>query len=217
MHGDPAIAQNRLRARRRHHNEFGRALGPVSAAPRSAGAVPIGVADGIADIPQVTGVLLRLDFQVRDGRLAARAPVHHIRPAVDEAALVEGDEGHAHGAAQGRIEGEALAIPIAGDAELSVLIGNAGVHLPFPLPRLLDERGAAQVVAGQPLFGEFALHDILGGDAGVIRAGEIQGLIAAHPIVARHQILQRSGHRVAEVQNAGHVGGRHGDAETRAV
>ncbi len=215
--GHAAVAEDRLRASGRHLDERGRALSPAPTAPRMLRAGPLGVHHGIADVPQVTVVLRRFHFQVGNRRLAARAPVDHVRPAIDQTALIQRVKRGAYRVAQARIERKALAFPIAGDAELPVLVGDTRVRLAFPFPALLDEGGAAQVVARQALFRQLALDDILRSDPGVIGAGQEERLEAAHPVVARHQVFDCRRHRVAQVKDAGHIRRRHGDAETLTV
>ena len=61
-------------------------------------------------------------------------------------------------------------------------IRAAGLVLPLPDP--LDERLAAEVVAGLALLGQLALDDVLGGDAGVVHAGQPQRLVALHALAA---------------------------------
>jgi len=118
---------------------------------------------------------------------------------------------------QVRFEGEALPRPVARDAQSPVLIGDAAVVDLLPLPDTLHELFAAQVLAGDALLAQFSLHHVLGGDAGVVGAGQIEGLVAPHAVVAGHHVLDGGRHGVAQVERAGDVGQRHGDAPVRAV
>ena len=54
----------------------------------------------------------------------------------------------------------------------------------FPLPDALFELFAAQVAAVDAFFGELALHHHLGGDAGVIGAGQPERVVAEHAVPA---------------------------------
>ena len=81
----------------------------------------------------------------------------------------------------------------------------------------MEEALAAEVVAGGVVFGEFAFDDVLGGDAGVVGAGDPEGGAAGHAVVADEHVLDGAGDGVAEVESAGDVGGRHGDDEGRGV
>ena len=84
-----------------------------------------------------------------------------------------------------------------------------------PVPHALDELLAAQVVAGQALLGELALDDDLGGDAGVVDAGEPEGGVAAHAPPAGERVLDGGALGVAQVELASDVGGRLDDDEGR--
>ena len=77
---------------------------------------------------------------------------------------------------------------------------------------------AAHVAAA----GLLALHQLpldhhLRGDAGVVGAGLPQHVLAAHPLEARQDVLQRVVERVPHVQRAGHVGRRDDDAVGRGL
>ncbi len=217
VHGDGGIAQDRLRAGGRHLDERGRALGPRAAAPFTLRTVPIFIQDGITDVPEMALPLVGNHLQVRDGRLATRAPVDQVRAPVDQALFVETHESSAHRVAQVLVQREALPRPIARDAQPLVLLGDAVQRFPRPCPAPLDELLPAQVVAGQPFLAQLPLHHVLGGDTGVVSAGQVERLLAPHTIVARHPILDGHRHRVAQVQDAGHVGRRHRDTPRGAV
>ena len=96
--------------------------------------------------------------------------------AVDQALLVQADEGLAHRPRQAVVEGEALARPIARGAQAAELVGDDPAVLPLPLPRPLDEVLAPELLAGD-LLGpqQLLLHLKLGGDPGVVGAGHPQG------------------------------------------
>ena len=72
-------------------------------------------------------------------------------------------------------------------------------------------------MAVEPLLGQFPLHDVLGGDAGVVGAGQPQGGIALHPLAADRGVDERVLEGVAHVERAGDVGRRDHDAERLAA
>src|SRR5690606_40301032 len=90
-------------------------------------------------------------------------------------------------------------------AELAHLAEDLAARLFLPLPDALDERLAAQVVAGQALLGELALDDVLGGDAGVVHAGQPERLVAEHPGAPGQGGLDGVVERVADVERLGDV------------
>ena len=87
-------------------------------------------------------------------------------------------------AGQALVHGEALAGPVHAVAEPAHLAEDLAAVLGLPLPDPLDERLAAQVVPGQALLGELALDHVLGGDAGVVHAGQPQRVVALHALAA---------------------------------
>src|SRR6185312_11723474 len=120
------------------------------------------------------------------------------------------------GVAQPGVQGETLALPVARGAEAAVLVLDTVLVLAYPLPDALDERLAAQFVAGDALAGQLPLDDGLRGDARVILAGNPQCRIAQHAVIADHDVFERGGDGVAQVQRAGHIGRRHTDDERPA-
>ncbi len=169
--------------------------------------------DRIADVPEVALDVAVRHFQVGDGRVATRAPVDHVLAAVNQALFVEADENLSHGAGESGIEGEALARPIATGAEADhlVLDGVAGLRLPFP--NAFFELVAAEVAVVDALFGQFARHHHLGGDAGVVGAWQPQGVVAEHTVPADGDIDFGVFEHVADVQRPGHIGRRNDERE----
>ena len=146
-----------------------------------------------------------LHFEIRDRGLAARAPVHDVFAAVDQAFFIESDEDLAHGARKILVHGEVFAVPVNGCAQaLHLVEDRAAVEL-LPFPYSLDEFLAAQVAAFLAFFGELALDHHLRRDARVIGAGQPERDEAAHTMPAHDDIHLRLVEHVAHVQAAGDV------------
>ena len=178
------------------------------------GQILVAVLERVADIPERAGHILILDLRVGQGGAAVRAPVDDAVALVDEALFIQLAERLAHGLRAALIHGEAAAIPVAGHAERLLLLDDAVAVLLFPRPDALQKRVTPEIVAGQALFLAQHLLDLdLRGNAGVIRAGHPQGGIALHTLIAREDVLQRRIERVAHVQLAGDVRGRHDDGK----
>ena len=160
---------------------------------------------GVADVPQVTGHVGVRHFQIGERGVAARAPVDHVLAAVDQPLLVEAHEDFADGAAEAGIQREALARPVAARAQADHLALNGVAVLRLPFPHARFECLAAHTAARQSLFGLFAFHHHLGGDAGVIGAGQPQRVIAAHAVPAHGDVDFGVLQHVADVQHPGHV------------
>ena len=97
-----------------------------------------------------------------------------------------------------------FANPIAQGADL---VEDAVTVVFAPLPHALDEGFAAQVLTGLAFLGQSALHHVLGGDAGVVYAGNPEGIVALHPLHAGHDIRCRVALGMACMQaHAGRIG-----------
>ena len=170
--------------------------------------------DGVADVPEAARLVLILHLRVGEGGDAVGTPVDDAASLIDEALLVQGDEHMAHGLAEPLVHGEAGPVPVAGGAQLLLLLHNAVAVLVLPVPHPLQELLPAQVVAGEPLvFAQLLFHLDLSGDAGVVGAGNPQGGVALHPLEADEDVLKGGVHGVAHVELAGYIGGRHDDGE----
>ena len=176
------------------------------------------VAQRIADVPQVAGLVHILHLGVRQRRQAVGTPVDDAAALVDQPLVIQLAECLADSAGAALVHGEAAAVPVAGRTHLLLLLHNTVAVLLLPRPDALQKLLAAQIVAGQPLLGtQLLLHLDLGGDAGVVCAGEPQCLIALHPLEAGQDVLQRAVQRVPHVELAGDVGGRHDDGKRLLV
>ena len=172
------------------------------------------VGQGIADMPQVAGLVHILHLGVGQGGDAVGAPVDDAASLVDQALVIQLAEGLPHGLGAALIHGEAGAAPVAGDAHLLLLLHDAVAILLLPLPHPLEELLPAQIIAGQALLdAQFLLHLDLSGDAGMVGAGDPQRGVALHPLEAGQDVLQCAVQGVAHVELARDVGGRHDDGE----
>ena len=198
-HRDTGVAQHRLDTGRRHRD--------VAAAVR----------ERIVDVDEFAFDVGVLDLDVGEGRLATRAPIDDPVPSIDQALVVEIDEHFPHRAGEVGIHREALARPVDGLAQSAHLLrdGSSGLFPPAPHP--LDERLAAEVVPRLPFLGQLALDDVLGCDAGVVRAREPERPVPLHASPADERVLDRVIERVSHVEDAGHVGRRQHDRERLAV
>ena len=165
----------------------------------------------VADVIELAVDVLVIDFQVGQGGGAPGAPVDYALVPVDQPLAVEVDECRADGPAGTGVQGELVALPVGGDAQAAGLLVDYAAELLHVVPHELDETLPAQLVAVPPLFGQAPLDRPLGGDAGVVGAGQPQGGYAGHPAPADQGVFQRLLKGVAQVQLTGHVGRRHDD------
>ena len=170
-----------------------------------------GLLHRVEQVPEMAGLLLILHLGVGNGGVAVGAPVDHAVAAVDEALVVEVDKDLLHRLGAALVHGEALALPVAGAAQLLELADDAVAVLVLPGPGALQKAVAAQHVFGEALFLHLGHHLGLGGDGGVVGAGQPQGGVALHPLEADEDVLPGAVHGVAHVQLAGDVRRRHHD------
>ena len=171
------------------------------------------VSQRVADVPQMAGLVHILHLGVGQGGDAVGTPVDNAAALVDQTLFVQGDEDLPHGLGATLVHGEPGAIPVAAGTQLLLLLHDAVAILVLPVPDPLQEFFTAKIVAGQPLLAKLLLHLDLGGDAGVIDAGNPQGVVALHPLEPDQSILQCRVHGVTHVQLTGDVGWGHDDGE----
>ena len=160
----------------------------------------------VGDMPERTVFLLVFHFQVGDCRLQHRVPVHQALAAVDQALLVQLHKGLGHHLGQLVVHGEVLAAPVHGIAHAAHLGGDGVAGLFLPLPDLLGELVAAQVIAAHALGLQLTLHHDLGSDACVVGAGNPGRVVALHAVVACQRVHDGLVERVAHVQRTCHIG-----------
>jgi hypothetical protein len=181
VYRDGGIPEHRLRACRRYGDEFIRADNRV------------------ANLPQLSGHVLVLHFEVGDRGFVPRAPVYDVVPAVDQTFFIQANEHLAHRTRKIFVHGEVFAVPVDGGPEALHLIENGATIELFPFPNALDEFLAAQVTTLLALFDKVAFHHHLCGDAGVIGAGEPQRDESAHAMPAHNDVHLRLVEHVAHV------------------
>ena len=79
------------------------------------------------------------------------------------------------------------------------------------LPDSLHEGLPAYVVAAGAFVKQLPLHDPLGGDPGVVGAGEPEGGDAGHAAIADERVLEGFLQCVPQVKLTRHIGRRHDD------
>ena len=165
----------------------------------------VAVGQRVAQVPEVALLVVVLHFQVGNGGVELGVPVDQALAAVDQAVLVQAHEGFLDRFGEAVVHGEALARPVHGGAQAADLAGDGAAGLVLPLPDLLEELLAAQVMTGDALRGQLALHHHLGGDAGVVGTRLPQGVAALHAAEADQRVHDGVVEAMAHVQAAGDV------------
>ncbi len=167
----------------------------------------------VADGPQRPGLVTVDVLEVADRRQAARAPVDQGFASIDQPGLPQARECRPHRPRTALVHGEALATPVGARPEPSVLAADDLAGLVHELPHALEIPITPQRGSVLPLLGQDAIEDELRGDAGMVDAGQPQGVIAAHAVVANEGVLDGGRQGVTDVQGAGDVRWRLDDDE----
>jgi len=194
------IAQDGLRAGGRHRNEASRI-----------------VFQPVTEVVERAFLLFVFHFQIADGCLQAGTPVDQARPAIEQVFLPQANKCFPHSAGELVVHGETLAAPVATGAQATELLDDSPAETCLPFPGPTQEFLAADGLAAGAFFGEHTFHHELGGNAGVIRAGEPEGCFAPHTLIADHHVFQADEHGMALVQLAGHVRRRDADHERLSI
>ena len=168
-------------------------------------------------MPDFAGALVVDHFEVADGRLAARAPIHYVAAAIDQPLAIQPQKRFEHGAVKRWLEREMLARPIARRAEADHLLLDHAAAFLFPFPDAPLEFLAAEVLAADFFRGQLALDHELRGDAGVVHSREPQRAVAAHAVPADEHVDLRVLEHVADVDRSGDIRRRERDREGRPV
>ena len=188
MDGHGGVAEHRLRTGGRHH-QITRAVG-----------------QWITEMIEFARHILVDHLFVGKRALRHRTPVDHPLPAVDVTFVVQFDENLPDRLRQPLVHREAFPLPVAGAAERAQLTDDLAAEFAAPLPDAADELFAAEFVAACVLLlAQIFLDPRLGGDSGVVGAGEPAHLLAEHPVVAAENILKRIVQHMPERQNSGDV------------
>ena len=158
------------------------------------------------EVVEVSFLFLGNDLLVAQRGEGDRAPVNHPLAPVDESLVVEIDEDFLHLAGIRLVHCEALTGPVAGATELLELPYNDAAVLLLPFPDTLEELFATEVMAGLFLFfAQFALHDGLRCNAGVIGARKPEDLVAGLSGPTSENVLKGVVEDVAKGQDAGDI------------
>ena len=142
----------------------------------------------------------------REGCQRLRVPVDHAQAAVDVTLVVQVDK-HLDDALRALlVHGERCTVPVAAGTQSAQLLEDDASVLVGPVPGVLQELVARQVVLLDALLGQFLHHLSLGSNRGVVGAGHPAGILALHACTANENILNGVVQHVAHVEHTRHVG-----------
>ncbi len=220
MDGDRAVSQHRFRTRGGDGNVVTRLAGQfVAVFVALDELVGRTICQRIFEVPHVAVDFAVLHFEVRNRRLEMGVPVHQPLVAVDQTLFVQRDEGFGNGLDHLVLivirvaHGEAFAGPVAGRAKTPELLPDRAAGFLLPVPDPLDERIATHIAAVLAGLGKLTFDDHLRRDPRMVGARLPQHILAAHPLEADQNVLQRVVERVAHVERTGDVRRRDDDGK----
>ena len=173
--------------------------------------------DEVAQVIELTLLLLIDDLLVAEGSLCLGVPVHDTHAAVDEPLAVEVDEDVDDALATLIVHGEGGTLPVAGSTEALELLEDDAPVLARPVPSVLEEGFARQVVLLDALSSQTADDLRFGSDRGVVGTRYPAGVEATLTRTAHEDILDTIIEHVPHVQHTRDVGGRDDDGIGRAM
>ena len=114
------------------------------------------VLEGIAQMPEMAGLILILNLGIRNGCQAVGAPVDDSLASVNQTLFIELAEYLADRSAAALVESETLSVPVAGGAHFLELLDNPAAVCFLPLPGSLKKSLSAEIFFCQ----SFRLHGL---------------------------------------------------------
>ena len=165
----------------------------------------IAVSQVITDLPEAALDVSVFNFVISKGRMAAGTPVDDVFAAVDEPVAVQLDKNLAHGTGKAFVHGEAQARPVHGAAHGINLVEDAVAVFLAPGPYALDKFLSSQILTALAFLGQGTFHDILGGDAGMIRSRHPEHIAPLLAVMAAERVNERQIEGMTYMQGTGDV------------
>ena len=164
-------------------------------------------------MPEMTGLLLILHLCVRDRSIADGTPVDDPAALVDPSLLMHLHKDFRDSLVAALVHGEAFAVPVTGGTELFELIYDPSAVFPAPIPAVLQELLASQILLADPLLLEIVDDPDFRCDRCVVGPGLPEGIKSLHPLPPDQDILHRIVQSVAHVELPGDIRRRDHDRE----
>ena len=165
--------------------------------------------DLVGDVPEVTGFVLMLDFDVSESGLVMRAEIDEFFATIDHAVVPHFFESFIDAGDNVFVKSEGEVIPSTGGTKSTKLEFHIAALLLYEIPDAGIEFVARVFKTSVAFFFESALVDDPSFEAGVIGAGNIPSVFATEAVVASEGIFEGNGETMADVEIAVGVGGWH--------
>ena len=149
------------------------------------------VFQGIADVPQMAGLIHIFHFCVAKGGHTVGAPVDDPAALVDQALFVQGDKHLSHGLGAALVHGEPGTVPVAAGTQLLLLLYDPVAEAVFPVPNPLQEFFTSDIFFRDSLFSH-CLYDLrLGRNRRMVGSRKPKCFITLHSLKTNENVLQR--------------------------
>ena len=149
---------------------------------------------------------------VAEGSLCLRIPVHHAQSAVDISLVVEIDKNLDDTLRTLLVHGECRAVPVARCTKTAQLLEDDAAMLVSPVPSVLEELVAREVVFLYSLFGKTFHHLSLGGYGSMVGARHPACVFPLHACSAHEDVLNSVVKHVSHVQHTCDIWRRNDDS-----
>ena len=191
VNGNSGIAEHGFRAGGRNNN------------------VAASIDQRITNVPEIAGLVLIFNLGVGQRRGAVRTPIDDAASLIYQALFIERDKNLAYRLRAALIHCQARSVPIAGSAELFLLLDDAVAIFVLPVPNAVKKLFTSQIEAGKPLIAQSLLNLYLSCNARMVGAGKPKRGKALHTLVANEDILHCAVHRMPHMELTCYVRGRH--------
>lgn len=165
--------------------------------------------DFIGNVPEVTGFVLMLDFDVSESGLVMRTEIDEFFATIDHAIVPHLFKSFIDAGDNVFVKSEGEVIPSTGGTKSTKLEFHIAALLLYEIPDAGIEFVARVFKTSVAFFFESALVDDPSFEAGVIGAGNIPSVFATEAVVASEGIFEGNGETMADVEIAVGVGGWH--------
>ena len=143
-----------------------------------------------------------------------RTPVYNPGAFINQALFIQRYKYFPHCLGASVIHSKSGTVPIAGSAQLLLLLYNAVSVLVLPCPDSFKELLPTQIVTAQTLFlAEFFFYFNLRCDTCMVSSRQPERIIALHPLKADQCVLQGCIHSMTHVELTGNIWWGHNDCE----
>ncbi len=155
---------------------------------------------------EISGNLFMLDFKVRQRGMAAMAPVDDVVALINQAFVIKLNKNLSDSQRQSFIHRKTFPLPVAGCAQALELMNDGAAGLLSPFPYCINKPLPTQLVTASSFRCQLLFHHILSGNAGMVRAGHPENIVAFQSVIPAENVLKRHIQRMSHVKDTRDIG-----------